>query len=374
MLEERGLLTGPAGSSVSVHVVGARLGASELGGLLQARLTIAGLELRRGIVLPRAVATELGAVPGQQPGGRTPSVLLRTRARSVRLTVTQAPGHDRVGSFADGRAAVMPIAQLQRIAGLPERVTRVLVEPRAGQQRAAQRQLATLARGRLTLGHPSDEISLLERATGPGDRASAFFTLIAGVVGWLLAFNAMLLSAPERRRTIAELRLQGYRHRQLVQVALFQAALLGVVASAAGLLVGELLARSVLAESADYLSGAFSFGTQTVVPRSALVLSFAAGVIAACLAAAPPLLALRRRDAVGVAYRDATGSGQMLSRKTQRRLLLCSLLALGVAVAQPAGTAIVSILVLALALLLALPAVLTALAGALRRLTGTPVA
>ncbi|HEY6780599.1 MAG TPA: ABC transporter permease, partial [Thermoleophilaceae bacterium] len=369
LLEQRAVLTSRAGRSQSVHVIGAQLGPDELGGLLRARVSIAGLELRPGIVLPRALAATLDAIPDERTGRPRPSVELRVRGRKVRLPVTEAPGRDRVGSFANGRTAVMPRAQLQRIARLPGRVTRVLVEPRAGQQQRARRQLAALAGGRLTVGQPRDELDLLEHATGPSDRASTFFTLIAGLVGWLLAFNAMLLSAPERRRAIAELRLQGFRHRQLVQIALFQAALLGVVASAAGLLAGDLLARGVLAESSDYLAGAFSFGTQTVVPRSALVLSFAAGVLAAGLAAAPPLIGLRRRDAVGTAYRDAAGSSYGLSATTQRRLALASLLAVGVAVAQPSATAIVAILALALALLLALPAVVSVSIRGLRRLT-----
>lgn len=368
LLEQRAVLTGNR-QSVSVHVVGTKLGSDELGGLLQSRLSIAGLKLGRGIVLPRAVAQALDAVPPGGGGRRAPRVALTVRGRVVSLPVSEAPGRDRVGTFADGRAVVMRRAQLQRIARLPGRVTRVLVQPKLGQARAAQRQLRVLARGRLTLGHPSDEVDLLETATGPGDRASAFFTLIAGIVGWLLAFNAMLLSAPERRRSIAELRLQGYRQSQLAQIALFQAAVLGVAASAVGLLAGDLLARGVLAESADYLAGAFSFGTQTVVPRSALVLSFAAGVLAACLAAAPPLLALRRREAIGAAYRDAAGVGQVLARRTTHWLALAALVALVIALAATSAAAIVAILALTFALLLVLPAALNAGVRVLRTLT-----
>ncbi len=53
-----------------------------------------------------------------------------------------------------------------------------------------------------------------------------------------------------------------------MQIALFQAGVLGIVASGVGLAVGVLLARDVLAESADYLTSAFSFGTQIVVPTA----------------------------------------------------------------------------------------------------------
>ena len=317
MLEQRAVLTGRAGRTASAHVVGARLGADELGGLLRSGISIAGLELRPGIVLPHAMARDLGVVPSARGGTRAPRIELRLRGRVVRVPVSEAPGRDRVGSFADGRTAVMQRVELQRIARLPGRVTRVLAQPRPGQEAAATRQLRALARGRLTLGHPSDEVALLERATGPGDRASAFFTLIAAVVGWLLAFNAMLLSAPERRRSIAELRLQGYRLRQLVQIALFQAAVLGSVASTVGVFAGDLLARGVLAESADFLAGAFSFGTQTVVPRSA----WSSPSPPAC---SPPASPRHRRcwrcgDAMRSAWHTATPRARARSSARERR-------------------------------------------------------
>ena len=308
LFEERAVLTGPTGRSASAHLVGAlpRTG--------RARRAAASRAFDRRHRAPARASCSRARwrrcstpCPPKAPAAQNVSVRLSLRGRSAPVEVIQAPGPDRVGSFANGSAAVMPRAQLQTIARLPGRVTRVLVKPRPGHTGAARRQLAHMAGPGLSLGRPSDEVRLLEQATGPSDRASSFFTLIAAAVGWLLAFNAMLLSAPERRRAIAELRLQGYRHGQLVQIALFQAGVLGVVASAAGLAVGVLLARDVLAESADYLANAFSFGTQTVVPRLALILSFAGGVIATCLAAAPPLLALRRREALGVAYGDAAG-------------------------------------------------------------------
>ncbi len=315
VLEQRAVITGPRPRrQLPVHVVGVDLRPNELGGLVGDRLSIAGVDLRDGIVLPQAVGDRLGLRDEQLHSGfgrPSPHVELQLRGRTVRLGVTAIPSRSRVGSFADGRATVMQRSTLQRIAQLPRRVTRVLIQPHPGQEAAVRRGLAALVDGSLSIGAPDDEISLLEQATRPSERASAFFTMIAAAVGWLLAFNAMLLSAPERRRVIAELRIQGYRSGQLVQIALSQALVLGTVAAAAGVVIGQLLARGVLEESTDYLSSAFSFGTQTVVPDSTLVLSFAGGVAAACLAAAPPLLVLRRRNA-GAAYRDAEQSGQAL--------------------------------------------------------------
>jgi putative ABC transport system permease protein len=369
LLEQRGVLVGPHRRQAPVHVIGADLRPAELGGLLRSRLSIATVVLRRGIVLPQAVADKLGIETGGDRIGRAlPKVELDLRGRAVAVETSGIPPRNRVGSFADSQVTVMPLSQLQRIARLPGRITRVLIQPHAGAKAAVQKRLAALFGRRLSVGTPADELRVLQQATNPSDRASAFFTIIAAAVGWLLAFNAMLLSAPERRRVIAELRIQGFRGRQLVQIAIFQALVLGIVAAAIGVVIGQLLARSLLEESTDYLAGAFSFGTQAVVPVSALVLSFTGGVVATCLAAAPPLLALRQRNATADAYRDAGETGQALGPGIRRRLALG---ALGVFAATElllltASAEIVAISGLALALLLAVPALFAAVARAAR--------
>jgi putative ABC transport system permease protein len=333
-----------------------RPGFHELGGLLPPRLSpISSVSIGTGMVLPRAIATQLHL-------GRHPRhVQLELRGRSWTVPIASMPGNERVGAFADGRAVVMRRPELQRLAGLPGRVTRVLVQVRQGSEEAVRAQLTRLAGGRMTVGTPADEVRLLAQATQPGDRATAFFTMIAVLVGWLLAFNAMLLSSHERRRVLDELRTQGFRIGQLVQMALFQAVVLGVIASAIGVLAGLALARGVLHESADYLTGAFSFGTQTVVPDSTLVLTFLGGVVATCLASAPPLLALRRP---GLAAGDPSQAGQSLGAVMRRRMRVGALglvaVTAGLLLLAPT-TAIVAIVALALAVLLALPSIFAGL-------------
>ncbi len=66
------------------------------------------------------------------------------------------------------------------------------------------------------------------------------------MIGFLLALNAMLLTVPDRRRFIAELRTQGFAPRQVVLVLGFQALTLGVVASILGILFGEVLSHTLL--------------------------------------------------------------------------------------------------------------------------------
>ena len=121
---------------------------------------------------------------------------------------------------------------------------------------------------------------------------------------------------------MADLRMQGVRPLQLARMLLFQAVCLGVLASLVGLAVGDFLSRTIFHATPGYLSAAFPLGTQTVIGLQPLVLSFAGGVLATCLAAAPPLLDLRRNRAVDAVYFEDGEPGQALEGSAQRRLLL----------------------------------------------------
>jgi putative ABC transport system permease protein len=351
LLEQRAVVV-LGDARAPVHVAGVEPGINELGGLLPRQLqTLRRAGIGGGVILSQAVADELGS--HAQPR----RVRLELRGRSWSLPVTAIPTAEHVGAFTHGRAIVMRRSDLQRRARQPGRVTRVLVQVEPGAEDAVHRALAHVGAGRLTVGAPTDDVALLHRATQPADRATAFFTLIAALVGWLLAFNAMLLSAQERRRDLVELRMQGFRKGQLVQIALFQALMLGAIASAIGVTVGMLLAHGILHESADYLTGAFSFGTQTVVPRSTLALTFVGGIAAACLASAPPLLALRHGGAVSG---DRGASGALLGSSVRRRMLAVAgaiLGATGALLLLAGSTTIAAIVGLALAIPLALPAI-----------------
>ena len=95
-------------------------------------------------------------------------------------------------------------------------------------------ELRTLGAGRLNVVAADNELRLLAEAVKPNDQSTSLFAAISVMVGFLLALNAMLLTVPERRRFVADLRMQGYDWRQVVVLLAFQAAVLGVVASAAG--------------------------------------------------------------------------------------------------------------------------------------------
>ena len=149
------------------------------------------------------------------------------------------------------------------------------------------------------------------------------FAAIGVLLGLLLAFNALLLTVPERRQAIADLRLTGIRRTAVVQMVLFQAVCLGLAATVVGLAAGYALSRGVFHQPTGYLAEAFTLSSATVVGALPLLVASVGGVLATCLASAVPLLDLRRGRARDAVYREAgvpgnAGSAASLSSNVAR--------------------------------------------------------
>lgn len=331
LLEQRAILVAPGGHEIAVDLASVDPSLAALSGRLAGNFVAGGLQLVRGVLLPTTAARALG-IPdpaSQAVVGPLPVVAVHIRGRVVRTRIAAVLGRETIGPIANARIGILPLRRLQELAGLEGRITRILVEARSGQLESTRRALAQIANEHhLALNPANAETELLRQALGPSDQATGFFAAMSALLGFLLAFNAMLLTAPERRRTIAELRIQGYRPRQLVALLLFQALVLGLVASVVGLLAGSALSRGVFHQSSDYLAPAFTLGTGTVVGLMPIVLSLTGGIAACCLAAAPPLLDLRRGRAVDAVFHAGGLPGNALGPSTRHRLLLVSVVLL----------------------------------------------
>jgi putative ABC transport system permease protein len=358
MLDLNGMVRNPGGRTVAVQVVSASLTLAALDGLTR-NIPFERLSSDE-VILPSATARALGVSATLGPGISKPqpvvSLLVRGRAAPVKVSLVLGSGI--VGDLSNAIAVIAPLQLLQRIAGLQDRVSSVLVQARPGAQGKVRRELEALAAGRLTVSAATADVQLLKQATIPNAQATGFFAFVSALVGMLLAFNAMLLSAPERRRVIADLRIQGARPRDLVKLLLFQSLCLGLVASTVGVLIGDLLSRGIFHETPGYLAAAFPLGTQTVVGWQPVVLSLAGGVAATCLAAGPPLLDLRSSRAVDGVYFEEGEPGQAMDRGVCARLFMVAVLLVvvtsGVLLLYPSAV-IVATLGLVLATLLAIP-------------------
>ena len=157
-------------------------------------------------------------------------------------------------------------------------------------------------------------MALLAQALRPSNQATGFFAAISALLGLLFAFNAMLLTIPERRKANADLRLVGTRRSAIMQMVAFQALCLGTVASLLGLLGGYLLSKGAFHQSSGYLAEAFTLGTSTVIGLRPLLLSLAGGMLATCLASGVPLLDLRPGKALDAVYLEDGVAGQRAQR------------------------------------------------------------
>jgi putative ABC transport system permease protein len=353
-------ISGPHGHQ-AIQLIGVSPSLASLGGIAQQELGNGALLLSGGLGLPGAVAGRIGARRGDK----------------VTLIGNGYAHPERVGAVISGEAvkvlegcpvtiALLPVAQ--RLAESPGQITELLIEPRPGKQRLVANELRGVAQGRLGVESADNELRLLTEATKPNRQSTTLFSAISVMVGFLLALSAMLLTVPERRRFIAELRMQGYEPRQIVLLLGFQAITLGLLASAAGVALGDLLSRTVYHQVPAYLTVAFPVSAEQTLHPSSAALAVGCGVLATVLASISPVLDLRPSRPADAVFRETGSSGQLVLESTVIRGALAGLLMIalvGVLVAIVPALTIAGGVVLALATLCLIPAVL---AGTVRLL------
>jgi putative ABC transport system permease protein len=358
LLEQTATIRTPAGHQTTIDLAGTDTSLAVLDGL--------------GETLPLAALTPgtigLSKTTGEQlqiaapAAGHAPRyVTLQMRGQSTVLRVSAVLGHEAVGALSRALVAVMPLSRMQRLAGLLGRITRIFIEPQPGAEAEVRSELRTLAAGKLVVAPADEDVTLLREALGPSRLASGLFAAIGALLGLLLAFNAMLLTVPDRRQTIADLRMAGTRRLAIFQMVLFQALCLGVAASLVGLLAGYALSVGVFHQSSAYLSEAFTLGSNTVIGLGPLLLAFVGGVLATCLASGVVLLDLRRGRARDAVYQQDGVAGDVLGRSVGRRLFAAAVALFAAATLLYAlipSAAIAATAIIALGTVLAVPLVL----------------
>ncbi len=307
------------GRRVPIDLVGVDQHLTGLGGAAARGFVLGALLGQRGILLPAGVGTTLG-LSTETDAISPPRVSIDVRGRRSTVPVRAVVGEDAIGPLANALMGVGFLPYVQRLAALPDRATRILVQPRLGAEERVRHELTTLAGDRLTVAPIDSEITALEQAVAPNDQATGLFALISALVGLLFAFNAMLLTMPERRCAIAELRIHGYETGKIVMLVAFQALVLGALASGLGLGLGDLLSRAAAQTPPSYLSFAFPLGTHRVVPLSSLLVAWIGGVGITCLVAAVSLLDLRNAHPTSAIASADSEPGNALSPRLATRL------------------------------------------------------
>ncbi|MBB4664769.1 ABC transporter permease [Conexibacter arvalis] len=355
VVERRAILVGPEGRQ-PLELVGVEPSLAALRGRLTQNFSSSGLQLpRRGIVLPAPIAEQVGVTaPGRA------RLLVAGTVHDVAVAATLGDGQ--IGDASASPVAIAALPFAQRLAGMDDRVSSIFVAAKLGATDAVTAQLEQLGAGRLDVAGADAPVERLRVATEANDQSTLLFSIVSALVGLLFAFNAMLLTVPDRRRFVAELRTQGATTRQVVSVLAFQALALGTTASLVGLLLGDLLSRTVFNSVPGYLAFTFPIGTQRIVPVSAIAIAFGAGLLAALLATGRPLRDAFSRGELEAVYDEDGEPGEAIPPRTQLVLLgVAGVLVAATAamVALEPSLAIVGVLVLIVATLCAMPASFT---------------
>lgn len=365
---------GPTGRR-ALTLVGATEQIASLGGQLSLQFQRAGESSHRGfLVLTEPTARAIGAKPDVE-------IVVQIGGRTKHMVVDATVPSDKIGAVAESPVAAAPLPNVQVLAGLQGRITRILIQPRAGRETVLRHALVDRYGSTLNVRPIETESRLLANAAGPERQIALLFSAISLVASVILAYNALLLASDERRRFIIYLIETGTPDWLIVASLAFDALILGLAGSLFGLLAGDLVSLFAYRSVPGYIAAAFAIGGQRVITTQTILVALAGGMLAAFTAAVlPAIIALRGGAA---AEPDATGRALMLTRKlrfSDTFIFICGALLVSLSVTISAmipPTTVAALVGLAAGLVICLPMILryilTAAYAASRR-SSDPVA
>jgi putative ABC transport system permease protein len=359
LIEATANAVGPKGSE-SVELVGADSSLTQLGGALVKRAALTPFAGLGAVVLPAPVAKTIGVTKFGK------MVTFQVAGENSEAALFAQLHEKQIGALIDSPIALAPLEYAQELTGLEGRLNRILVEPAPGREAQVRLALLRIAGGRLDVESSDQDEKLFAKAAAATNQSTALFAVISALVGFLFAFNAMLLTVPQRRRLIVDLRRDGYTPGAVIAVLLLDAVVLGLIATALGLVLGDELSIHLFHSNPGYLSSAFSLASERVVGAQSIAIAVGGGMLAACVAVLSPLRDILSRDPLAAtALKEDSGGSQ------SRWLLLAGLAALalsvGILVLAPAA-AIAGMVSLIVALLLLLPIPLNATLALVKRI------
>jgi len=360
VLREDVAVAGPRGGRRLVQLIGVTASLTALESEATRNLGAGTLILSGGVGLPGGLASAIGTRAGRP-------VELISGGQIEHVDVRAVFGNQTIGPVAESPVVVALLPSAQQLTGHPGRVTEVFIRPKPGAQGMVERELRRLAAGRLDVGPADGELRLLDEAAQPVEQSTRLFAAVGLVVGVMLALNAMILTVPDRRRFVAEIRRQGFTSRQVIAILASQAALLGLASSFVGIALGYALARLLFHEVPLILTFAFPISSQQSASAMTVLAAVGCGVLAALCAQLPPALDLRSK-AIDEPLRRPGEPGQSIDRATAARLgvlgVLLVLGAIAIALAAPSLTILGGILLVA-AVLCLVPALIASIVAAL---------
>jgi putative ABC transport system permease protein len=265
---------GPRGER-SVDLIGVEPHSVRASGPLLRRFSAKQIAAQRAVALPAPLAREIGVGPLE-------TVKLQIGAGFVETLVGATLAQADIGGLVNSPIAVTSIGYAQRLAGAHGQLTRIFVRFNPARAREARPALARLAaRWNVNLVPGDFDSRLFAVAVSPESKSEELFSWISALVGFMFALNAMLVTVPSRRKLIEDVRPHGATRWMTVQILLFDAAVIGVLACALGLVLGDALSIAVFHTTPGYLAFAFPVGNNRLVTWQSIALAVATGMLAA---------------------------------------------------------------------------------------------
>lgn len=327
----------------------------ELNGSLVQGFNAAELAKEQVIAVTTAIGDRL-----QLRTGDLARLQIAGRSRVVGIVVL---GRRDIGGLADQSIALAPLAYLQQLGGLDQRLSRMLVEAEPGQVGAVRQRLKRVAGSGVDVRSAQYEPELFDKTAQPTAAATLVSSTLSSLVGFLFAACAMLVTVTARRALALDLRRSGYTDRQITGILLVDAIVLGVCAAVLGLVLGEALSRQGFSADVGFMAGAFPIGDERVVTWTSVAIAVTGGLVAAIVGALGPLVpVLGSRRWARIGARPGT--------RHAREIAGLALLALVVVIAAFAPRwVIVGVVALIAVVVLLLPVVLDLVVGVVRRLS-----
>jgi putative ABC transport system permease protein len=358
VLEEPVNLRGPGGR-VSVQLLGADPRDANVGGPLLSRFGGKALAAVQAIALPAPVAQATGE-HSLQPVG------VQVGARWTETIAGAVLPESEIGALAGSPIALAPIAYAQALTDMQGKVSRIFVRPAYRRAQAVHSELARIAaRENLNLAPATADAQLFAVASRPESEGELLFSVISAVVGFMLAFNAMLISAPPRRKLIDLAVQAGATRVMIVQILLFDAVMLAFFGIVIGLGLGDLLSIALFHSTPGYLTSAFPIGNHRIVTWQPVLLAAAAAILAAVAGVMLPLRDRIMRPAGGEEIRTARHSYSLTAASI---VGVCCLAVTTVILVADPQAAIVGAITLFLALICLLPTIFDSLVRLVNRL------
>jgi putative ABC transport system permease protein len=199
--------------------------------------------------------------------------------------------------IASGSIAIMDYPAAQMAFGKEGRIDRIDVSlPRGADLEAVRDRIRKALPEGYNVVTPEGRTKQVELLISHFQKNINLISFIAVFVGMYLIYNAVSISVVQRRKEIGILRALGTTRRQIIALFLGETAVMAIVGSGLGLLVGILFARSAIGAVGQTVSELYLHTSisELAISGQHLAVGFVSGIAASLAAALFPALASAR--------------------------------------------------------------------------------